>query len=622
VKLNKFVNKFFLFIEKEKEEKMVKKFVWIILSCLITAALVLSSCSTPVAEEEEGQTIIGEVTEQEGTEVEEGEEAGEEGDEMVLDAFGNLVEKPQYGGIITYAYDKDAVLIDMDPARAAYAHEMTAHVYESPFAIDWSKGPQGSGETDFQSPYFLPTYYTGALAESWEIVDYQTVVFQVRQGVYFHNKPPVNGREMTADDIIASFNLYLESPNHSSWFRPEGVAAEDWHRMEKTGTWEITYTSPTPNPEIIKNLADVQVMAKEMVEGYNTRNEVSLSIGTGPFILTDVVTASSATFLRNDNYWQTDYRHPDNKLPYADGIRAVVIEDISTNMAALRTYKIDLNLYVAPRDGKNLIETNPEMQYNTIVPLMIALVHMRTDLADEPYSDVRVRQAMQMALNYEEMAATIYEGSPYTMLYPIAPGMPGYTPYEELPANLQELWSYNPEKAKELLTEAGYPDGFDGVFNMSPYWEDMVIAMSQYWSEIGIDMELRVVDDAASFAAVTGDYEDLITWFIGTSYMNRALSYVNGGMPGNWMNISRVDDPLAVEFTEKFESTLDSAERVELLKAENLRQMELVWEIPSPALVNYRMWAPWIKGYVGENNDRPEKYMWVDQDLRYDITNR
>jgi len=617
VKLNKFVNKFFLFIEKEKEGKMVKKFVWIIISCLMAATLVLTSC-TPAAEEGEGQTIIGKVTEQEGTEIEE-EEVEEEGPEMVRDAFGNLVEKPQYGGIITIPYDKGDSLTDKDPERGAFANDMTANTYESPMKVDWAKGPQGTGETEFQSQYLLPTYYTGALAESWEIVDYQSVVFQVRQGVYFHNKPPVNGREMNADDIIATFNLYLQSQNYLNIMLPEGVAAEDWHRMEKTGAREITYTAPTPDPEIIKTLAAMPIMAKEMVEGYETRNEVELSIGTGPYILTDVVTASSATFVRNDNYWQTDYRHPDNKLPYADSIKGVVVEDISTRIAALRTHKIDYHLYIGPRDAANLMETSPEMQYNTIVPSLICLVHMRTDLANEPWSDVRVRQALQMALDYQEMAETIYEGSPYTMLFPVAPGMPGYTPHEELPANLKELWSYNPDKAKELLAEAGYPNGFQAVFNMSPYWEDVVIAMTQYWADIGVDAELRVVDDAASFATVTGDYQDMITWFCGTSlYAN--LSYVNGGKPGSWNNISRVTDPLSVEFTETFESTLDSDDRVELLRAENLRQMELVYEIPSPAMVNYRFWAPWIKGYAGENNTEPERYIWVDQDLKYEYT--
>jgi len=361
-------------------------------------------------------------------------------------------------------------------------------------------------------------------------------------------------------------------------------------------------------------------MAKEMAEGYATRNEPELSIGTGPFVLDEVVTGSSATFLRNDNYWQTDYRHPDNRLPYADSVRGVVIEDASTKMAALRTHKIDYNLFTAPRDGKNLIETSPELNYNTISPSFLGMVHVRTDLADEPWSDVRVRQAMQMAINYDEMAATIYEGSPYTMVWPIAPGMPGYTPFEELPANLQDLWSYNPDKAKDLLAEAGYPDGFSGVLNMIMYWEDMSIAMTQYWAAIGIDLELNVIDDAASWSFSTGDYEDTYTGYCGTGYINRSLSYVNGGVPGNWMNISKVDDPLSVEFTQKFESTLDAEERVELLRAENLRQMELVYEIPAPSMVNYRFWAPWIKGYVGENCDFPERYIWVDQDLKYEYT--
>jgi len=609
----------------KKGENMFKKYVWLTISCLMVVALALSSCGPAAVEKEgEGTTVVGKVVEKEGTSVEEEEavaekEPEEEGPEMVVDAFGKLVEKPQYGGIITFPYEKAAILTDKDPARAGYAFEITTQVYESPIMLDWAKGPQGTGENPMESPYVLPEYYTGGLVESWEIIDFQTIILQVRHGVHFQDKPPVNGREMTADDILASFNRYLESPNHSFWFRPEETAPEDWYRMEKTGPWELTYTSPNQDPEILKHLADVPVTPKEMIEAHDTLNEVELVIGTGPFILKDVVISSSATFERNPNYWMMDPRHPDNRLPYVDGIKAIVIEDTSTRIAALRTHKLDYYLYVAPRDAKNLMKTNPELLYNTIVPASDAGAYMRTDLEDAPWSDIRVRQAMQMAVNYQEMADTIYEGTPYIMLWPIAPGMPGYTPFEELPDNLKELWSYNPEKAKQLLAEAGYPNGIKGVFNISLYWEDMVTALTQYWSEIGIDLELRVVDDAAFFSTLTGDYEDLITWFSGVGSLDGVLSYVHGGKP-SWTNVSRVNDPLAVEFAEKFDSTLDSAERVELLRVENLRQMEKCWEIPVPALVNYRFWAPWCKGYQGENVRRPDHYMWIDQDLKYEIT--
>ncbi|HEY90947.1 MAG TPA: ABC transporter substrate-binding protein [Dehalococcoidia bacterium] len=603
---------------------MFKKFIWLTISCLLVAALALSSCGPAAVEEKgEGTTVVGEVVEKEGPAVEEEavveEEPEEEGPEMVVDAFGKLVEKPLYGGIITYPLEKAAILTDKDPARAGYAFEMTDQVYESPIIVDWAKGPQGTGETDFQSPYFLPDYYTGGLAESWEIIDFQTIVFQVRRGVHFQDKPPVNGREMTADDIIASFNRYLESPAWANWLRPEGTPPEEWYRMEKTGSWEITYTSTNPNPEILKDLASVPVTPIEMIQTYETLNEVELSIGTGPFILEDVVVSSSVTFMRNPNYWQMDYRHPDNRLPYADGIKGVVIEDISTRIAALRTHKVDYYLYVAPRDAKSLIKTNPELNYNAIIPASVAGAYMRTDLEDAPWSDIRVRQAMQMAVDYQEMAETIYEGTPYTLLWPIAPGMPGYTPFEELPDNLKELWTYNPDKAKQLLTEAGYPNGIKGIFNISLYWEDMATALQMYWADIGIDLEFRVVDDAAFFATITGDYEDLMTWFSGLGSLDGVLSFVHGGKP-SWTNVSKVIDPLAVEFAEKFDSTLDSAERTELLRAENLRQMEKCWEIPVPALVNYRLWTPWFKGYQGENLSRPDRYAWIDQDLKYEIT--
>lgn len=627
MRLSKVVLQCFLSANIRKEEEMFKRFAWVTISCLVVAALALSSCGpATVEEEEEGKTVVGKVTEQTGAAVEEEavveEEVGEEGPEMVENAFGRLVEKPKYGGVVTYPYEKAACLTDMDPARGGLAYEMAVPVYESPMILDWAKGPQGTGENSMKAPYVSPEYYTGCLAESWEIIDFQTVVFQVRQGVHFQNRPPVNGREMTADDILASFNRYLESEARADWVRPEGMSPEEWYRMEKTGAWELTYTGLGPDPDILKDLANISVTPKEMIETYDSLNEVELVIGTGPFTLEDVVISSSATFQRNPNYWMMDPMHPENRLPYIDTIRGVVIPDASTLIAALRTHKIDFYDWITPRDTKNLMNTNPELLYSPITPSgSSCVIHMRTDLTDAPWSDVRVRQAMQMAVDYQEMADTIYEGTPHIMLSPLLPGLPGFTPLEELPDNLQDLWTYHPDKARELLVEAGYTNGIKGIFNMSLYWEEPVTALAMYWAEIGIDLEMRVVEDAAYFSELIGDYQDLMTWMGGGRLPEGVLVDVNGGMPGNWTNVSKVTDPLAEEFAALFAQTLDGAERAEMLRVENLRQMELCWEIPMPSAVYYYFWAPWLKSYQGEAV-WPYRYAWIDQDMRYEMTGK
>ena len=123
MRLSKVVLQCFLSANIRKEEEMFKRFAWLTISCLVVAALALSSCGpATVEEEEEGKTVVGKVTEQTGAAVEEKEavveeEAGEEGPEMVENAFGKLVEKPRYGGVVTYPYEKAAILTDKDPAR-------------------------------------------------------------------------------------------------------------------------------------------------------------------------------------------------------------------------------------------------------------------------------------------------------------------------------------------------------------------------------------------------------------------------------------------------------------------------------------------------------------------------
>jgi len=155
----------------------------------MVVALVLASCGKVEEEEVTPPPAEGE---DEAPPVEEGEKPP--GKEMIRDALGRLVEKPKYGGIFTWMLATDIINFD-EPALASQGLCQTvAFTIEELVTGDWLVGPSGTGEVLWQAkdPPDVK-YLVGNLAESWEIVDDSTIIWYLRQGVHFHDKPPTNG---------------------------------------------------------------------------------------------------------------------------------------------------------------------------------------------------------------------------------------------------------------------------------------------------------------------------------------------------------------------------------------------------------------------------------------------
>ena len=137
-------------------------------------------------------------------------------------------------------------------------------------------------------------------------------------------------------------------------------------------------------------------------------------VGTGPYMITDWVRGSSITYTKNPNYWSDDEKYPGNRLPYIDELRSLVMTEVATVLSALRTAKVDYigwqgNAQLGSLDqAESLERTNPEL-----------VIHAWSERSNNnfflneskpPFDDIRVRHAMQMALDVETMSATLYKG--------------------------------------------------------------------------------------------------------------------------------------------------------------------------------------------------------------------
>ena len=336
-----------------------------------------------------------------------------------------------------------------------------------------------------------------------------TIIFKIREGIRWQNKPPMNGRELTADDIVVNFHRitglgsgFTEPSPHAvnvSGIKFESIAAPDKYtvvfklkQIDFNALSAIYFDSHEGGwiypPEVIKEHGNAQ----------DWRNLV----GTGPYMLTDWVEGSAVTYTKNPDYWKDDEKFPGNRLPYAEELKMLFIQDAATKLAAFRTGKTALLLNLGVDDAETLQRTNPELVMTTSMRHTKGSVAF--DVRKPPFDDIRVRQAMQLAIDTETLNRTLYRGLGDTTPYGIvgAAVLGFYTPFAEWPEEVKANYGYDPERAEKLLDEAGYPRGADGIRFKTPlYYSDFrgsdveyTQASKDYWAQIGVDVEINMMD--------------------------------------------------------------------------------------------------------------------------------
>ena len=605
---------------------MNKKILWLAVTCLMVVTLLVTSCGGAVTDEED---INGEEEEINGEEEEEEEEEVVDGKDMVVNTAGKLVERPRYGGEYHMARTSD--IRGFDDCMPASPHYMTYTLnltHDQFYTGDWAKGTQGTGEAGYNmiyAPYFRHLEVP-ALATSYEMPDDETIIYHIRKGVHFQDRPPVNGREVNAHDAV--FNIERAYLTKGSYLyntyrqdRGEGPtsirAIDDW-------TVEVKVPPVRQIALLFSMNANVYMHAPEVIEEYGDVTDPLISVGTGPFIFTDYVSVSSMTLERNPNYWRTNPLHPEDQLPYIDGIKIFVIPDASTSQAAFRTGKIETRT-VEKYDWESLIETNPELVWKKNVPTGCAVLYMRTDKPELPYDDIRVRTALHYAIDHQALIDDYYEGEGVLITAPAAhiPEFEGWwTPLEEYSEDIQKLYGYYPDEAEELLADAGYPDGFECTALAAS--EGMLPIIKDMWAKIGVEMSIDIkTSPVVSSITMRAQHEDI--YYGGES--GEVVLKCNVWRTDSYLNYSMIDNEEFNEWFPEFElNMLDWEKMGTMYKDIEAKMRAEAYQVYLPAGYSYYLWWPWLKGWSGETNVgyynayNQMAYMWIDTDLREELT--
>lgn len=576
------------------------------------------------------------------------------------DKFGT----PQYGGTITIrtasvsggSFDPD---IGFGGAGGFSTNNQAEGLTMGDWTLDRNTWSYKQGFTPLE-------YIKGALADSWEQTDPSTITLHIRQGVHWQNKAPANGRELTAADVVYSFDRALGTG--SGFTQPNPFIASMMSSIDRAkaidkytvqvklkqpgimGLYQTLESSVGFVPPEWDKLAGIPGSTTSSSSeppsggppgggpaGPGGPSEGSgpaptgpaydwkYCIGTGPWILTDFVVGTSMTFSRNPDYWGYDERYPQNKLPYADTLKELAIPDTSTALAALRTGQVDMMTDqmggLTWQQGKSLAQSNPNIQISQS-PRPGSVITLRCD--HKPFTDINVRKALQMAINLPSIAAGYYggtvDGKPVGLISPLLTGWA--TPYDQWPASLQQEYSYNPDKAKQLLADAGYPDGFDTdvVASSTQDMQLLQIVQSEF-KDIGVNMTINQMDPMALRTFTGAGKMDQMAYDDGQAGMLWApwtsLSMRVSNNPQN--NFTYNNDPTYDAMIQEVNSATDTATMEQLAAKADLYSLQQHWSVNLCNAYNPAAWQPWIKGFSGDDIGMGlgvRARLWIDQSLK------
>ena len=323
------------------------------------------------------------------------------------------------------------------------------------------------------APWYGPV--EPGLAESWEISEDGTeYILHLRKDVVFHNGDP-----FTAEDVVFSWETYSQEgcPKRYHWTLAETVEAID--------EYTLRITTSAPNALLLTTMgSEWLIVPKKYYQEVGQEGFTEHPIGTGPFMFQEWVRGDHVTVVANPNYWREN-------SPKLEKITFKPIPDSSTRVAALQTGQIDLATRLTAEEAQRLMG-DPNIRIIRYVkdrPCYISFNNLSTGLGT-PIIDPKVRLAMNYAVDVQAIVDAIFNGFAQPSTGFVTPANVGFDNADPFP--------YDPEKARQLLAEAGYPDGFkiDMACPDQAYVHinEVCEAVVGYLADVGIEADLEIME--------------------------------------------------------------------------------------------------------------------------------
>ncbi|MBI4082225.1 MAG: ABC transporter substrate-binding protein [Candidatus Lambdaproteobacteria bacterium] len=442
----------------------------------------------------------------------------------------------------------------------------------------------------------------GDLVERWSQPDPKTYILHLYKGVRFHPKPPVNGRELTAEDVRWTFSRVMKSPEKRLFPTLKNVVAVDAHTLR----FELS----APFGPFIPNLAatTMVIYAKdagkrcESCNGGRDLTGADTVIGTGPFMLEDYREGQVLVYKRHPDYFRKG-------KPYIDGVNIYVMRDKATYMSALRTGKVQLLEAWNRVDHVNAEEAAefPETVIE-LFPMFRTSENIIGRLDKKPWNDLRVRRAVSLAVDRDRWVKGLFPKGGVRHSGPIPNVSEFYLAEKELGESAR-WYRYDPAEARRLLAEAGYPNGFKAKLYMTtgygPDYTTRSALIKDMLGKVGIDLAI-VAQDYPQWIKGTyaGNFPEWALLHIPTWGLGDEDEWLGSYLPGDTRNQIHLQDAKFAEIVARSRNapTLEGrAEAIrEFQRAFHDQMLRVFLPIEDFVMLRKRNlmgYAPKMKGY-------------------------
>jgi peptide/nickel transport system substrate-binding protein len=491
-------------------------------------------------------------------------------------------QTPRRGGVLRIA-DREAPNLDPHLAISFLTHSWANMIYSQ--LVRYPHGPEQKHPADFS--------IVADVAEKWEQPTPTTIVFTLRKGVRFHNKPPVNGREVTAEDAKYSIERFMAR----SAFRARFEVVQSVDVLER---YTLRVTLKEPSAPFLNHLAaatSVPILPREVEDKFKDFNRPEAMIGTGPFMLKSYQKGVKIEFERNPDYHVKG-------LPYLDGAVIEITPDSTARLALLRAGKVDLGHmwgFLVPEEAKSLQQTNPEMVMTPTMILGSAILYFRTD--QPPFNDVRVRRAVSLAIDRKGWNDSLHYGEACVDAGPVPCALSEWKlPASAMdPAKARYLVGYDPQEARRLLAEAGHPRGFTTPMfhwpGYAPPWRTYYDLAADNLAKIGITVEFKP-EEYGKYISTTylGKFEKMAMGPQGPGYEIDDWLY-SGFFPEQPHNRSHIADPELNKLLLAQRRELDPKKRRAIVHDIQRYLADKAYYVYLPTPPQYITHAPRVKGF-------------------------